>query len=59
MRKRCACRHVGVENKFLDSHNLFPVAVFLQLTEQWLDLLKKCIFLRTLKLAKDFFYSKS
>lgn len=58
VRKRRTCRHVGVENKFLDSHNLLPVAVFLQLAEQWLDLVKEGILLSTLKLTKDFFYRK-
>lgn len=58
VRESRTCRHVGVENKLLDGHNLLAVAVFLQLAEQRLDLLKKSVLLSTLKLTKDFFYRK-
>lgn len=53
--KRSARGHVGVEDQFLDSHNLLAVAIFLQLAQQWLNLIDESLFFVTLELSEDFF----
>lgn len=46
--KRPARGHIGIEDQFLDSHNLLAVAKLLQLAQQRLNLIDERLFLVTL-----------
>ena len=48
MGKRPARGHIGIEDQFLDSHNLLAVAKLLQLAQQRLNLIDERLFLVTL-----------
>ena len=53
MREGAAQRQTRVENEFLDGDDLLAVAVFLQLAQQWLDLVNECLFLGALELSEN------